>query len=75
MFYIFVDVFVVVLVKVDCSNRGLCNYQTGLCSCFNGYYGESCNTVNPTAVYTNWVQNPRDPYSLRNPVLNVNDDL
>jgi hypothetical protein len=27
---------------VDCSNRGLCNYQTGLCSCFPGYGGHNC---------------------------------
>mmetsp|Transcript_26866 Transcript_26866/g.56128 ORF Transcript_26866/g.56128 Transcript_26866/m.56128 type:complete len:267 (-) Transcript_26866:37-837(-) len=28
---------------VDCSNRGTCDYRTGKCSCFNGYYGQACN--------------------------------
>jgi len=26
----------------DCSGRGLCDYTTGTCSCFNGYYGTKC---------------------------------
>jgi hypothetical protein len=27
---------------VDCSNQGICNYKTGVCSCFNGFYGPNC---------------------------------
>lgn len=27
---------------VECSNRGLCNYATGQCTCFQGYFGANC---------------------------------
>jgi len=26
----------------DCSGRGLCDYTTGTCACFSGYYGTKC---------------------------------
>lgn len=26
----------------DCSGRGLCDYTSGLCNCFSGFYGEAC---------------------------------
>ena len=27
---------------VDCSNRGICDYKLGECSCFEGFYGPNC---------------------------------
>lgn len=26
----------------DCSGRGICDYTTGQCNCFTGYYGTKC---------------------------------
>jgi EGF-like domain len=28
---------------VDCSNRGICDYKTGTCTCFTGFSGLACN--------------------------------
>ncbi len=29
----------------DCSGRGICNYETGSCKCFKGYYGTNCGIL------------------------------
>ena len=29
--------------NVECSNRGQCNRDSGLCECFAGFYGSSCS--------------------------------
>lgn len=42
------------LCQVDCANQGLCDYKTGICKCFDGQYGTSCNIVDPAATYSYW---------------------
>lgn len=32
----------------DCSGRGHCDYQTGLCKCFGGFHGAACNKQSVT---------------------------
>lgn len=34
---------------IECSGRGLCDRDTGLCQCFNGYYGVACEFQNALA--------------------------
>lgn len=29
----------------DCSGRGICDYDSGLCKCFKGFYGERCESL------------------------------
>jgi len=33
-----------------CSNRGVCNSESGDCECFNGYTGDDCGTINSLAM-------------------------
>jgi len=33
-----------------CSNRGLCNHDTGLCECFHGYTNDDCSLQNSLSV-------------------------
>jgi hypothetical protein len=38
------------LCHIDCSNRGICDYSSGICKCFSGYAGEACETQNVLAL-------------------------
>ena len=33
------------LCQVDCSNRGICDYSIGQCTCFEGSWGQDCSGV------------------------------
>lgn len=35
--------------EITCSGRGLCDHATGLCDCFAGYFGASCESQNALA--------------------------
>lgn len=41
-------------VGMDCSGRGICDYKTGLCDCFRGYYGVACQSLDEI-----WIQGRR----------------
>jgi len=34
----------------QCANRGSCDGETGLCSCFRGYTGDDCTTMSSLAI-------------------------
>ena len=34
----------------ECSNRGICDTDEGICNCFGGYTGNACETVSELAV-------------------------
>ena len=33
------------LCHVDCSGRGMCDYKSGVCTCFKGYFGSNCGLI------------------------------
>ena len=33
------------LCHIDCSNRGLCDHDTGTCECFQGFWGSACEIL------------------------------
>jgi len=35
--------------EITCSGRGLCDFSSGLCDCFAGYFGASCENQNALA--------------------------
>jgi hypothetical protein len=34
----------------QCSNRGMCGFETGICTCFKGYTNDNCDTQNILAL-------------------------
>lgn len=34
----------------ECSHRGVCNQDNGLCECFGGYTNDNCDTINALAL-------------------------
>ena len=37
------------LCHVDCANRGMCDYLSGVCTCFAGFYGADCTLYSALA--------------------------
>ena len=33
------------LCHVECANRGVCDYETGTCECFSGFWGAACEIL------------------------------
>lgn len=46
------------LCHVDCANQGICDYTTGTCNCFNGYYGTDCSKQDARVTYARWSRAP-----------------
>jgi hypothetical protein len=38
-----------------CSNRGLCDLDTGECSCYQNFHGGACQVYTPQEIYTDFV--------------------
>jgi hypothetical protein len=32
---------------VDCANQGVCDYSSGVCRCYEGFYGSNCASLSP----------------------------
>jgi hypothetical protein len=51
------------LCHVDCSNRGICDYSSGICQCFNNFYGAACEMTSALAEESVVVNYGDNPYS------------
>jgi len=47
---------------VDCSNRGVCDFSTGVCKCFPGSHGANCGVVSRTGVYADAQSAPPEDF-------------
>jgi len=54
---------------VDCSNRGTCDYKTGKCSCYEGYYGLNCGSTSRASVHNNPSDIPPDFFDYDNDTM------
>jgi hypothetical protein len=50
------------LCHVDCANRGVCNYNNGQCSCFEGFYGHDCTIQSALATGNSNEFVPKDAF-------------
>jgi hypothetical protein len=60
--------------QVDCANQGICDYTTGSCQCFDGYFGPACNTIDGHVRYSFW-QNYNPSTQSGGGVASGDDDL
>ena len=50
------------LCHIDCSNRGICDYNTGTCTCFKGSHGQDCSVTARTGIYNDAKHAPEANY-------------
>jgi hypothetical protein len=54
---------------IDCSNRGTCDYQSGLCTCYEGFYGENCGQTSRAGVHEGPKRIPESFYDYDNDTM------
>ena len=54
---------------VDCSNRGTCDYKSGECKCYEGYYGLNCGQTSRAGVHLSPDKIPPDFFDYDNDTM------